>query len=66
VLPALPPEPGLDRRELARRAELAIASVAGVPAASAVTHVRAAEEVPAAASTSRSAAPRPADVSAAA
>jgi 1-acyl-sn-glycerol-3-phosphate acyltransferase len=66
VLPALPPEPGLDRRELARRAELAIASATGVPAASAVTEVRAAEAVPAAASATRPAAPRPADVSAAA
>jgi 1-acyl-sn-glycerol-3-phosphate acyltransferase len=32
VLPVLPPEPGLDRRELARRAELAIAAATGVPA----------------------------------
>jgi 1-acyl-sn-glycerol-3-phosphate acyltransferase len=32
VLPALLPEPGLDRRELARRAELAVAAATGVPA----------------------------------
>jgi 1-acyl-sn-glycerol-3-phosphate acyltransferase len=32
VLPLLLPEPGLDRRELARRAELAIAAATGVPA----------------------------------
>jgi 1-acyl-sn-glycerol-3-phosphate acyltransferase len=57
VLPALPPEPGLDRRELARRAELAIASATGAPAPAVVT------DVP---SATRPAPRRPADVSAAA
>jgi len=32
VLPALLPSPGVDRRELARRAELAVAAATGVPA----------------------------------
>jgi 1-acyl-sn-glycerol-3-phosphate acyltransferase len=36
VLPPLLPTPGLDRRELARRAELAIAAATGVPAPAAV------------------------------
>ncbi|HEX4249137.1 MAG TPA: lysophospholipid acyltransferase family protein [Pseudonocardia sp.] len=36
VLPPLLPTPGLDRRELARRAELAIAAASGVPAPAAV------------------------------
>jgi len=36
ILPPLLPEPGLDRRELARRAELAIAAATGVPAPAAV------------------------------
>ena len=55
VLPALWPEPGLDRRELARRAELAVAAATGVPApATASRHARSA------AAATRSAATRPA------
>jgi hypothetical protein len=36
VLPPLLPVPGLDRRELARRAELAFAAATGVPAPASV------------------------------